>query len=70
MDLLGPSLEDIYEANRKKIPIKTVLKMAAQLVDCMSFLHMNDMVYVMRATCVLSRLLIVAFVIFLLIFYT
>ena len=45
MDLLGPSLEDLYEYCRKKFSHKTVLMLAIQMLQRIEFVHQNGFLH-------------------------
>lgn len=44
MDLLGPSLEDLFNFCSRKLSLKTVLMLADQMVGSLDFMHMAGLV--------------------------
>ncbi|GMF50859.1 unnamed protein product [[Candida] boidinii] len=45
IQLLGPSLEDLFEWCGRKFSIKTVALIAKQMIERIQFVHENDLVY-------------------------
>lgn len=45
IDLLGPSLEDLFEWCGRKFSIKTVVQVAVQMITLIEDLHANDLIY-------------------------
>ena len=45
MELLGPSLQDLFVENNKKFSLKTVLLLIDQMIDTIQFMHERDFVH-------------------------
>ena len=45
MDLLGPSLEDLFNYCKRKFTIKTTLMIADQMIQRLEFLHNNHFIH-------------------------
>ncbi|CAE7419254.1 unnamed protein product [Symbiodinium pilosum] len=45
MDLLGPSLEDLFNSCRRTFTVKTVLTLADQMISRVQYLHSKDFVH-------------------------
>jgi serine/threonine protein kinase len=45
MDLLGPSLEDLYTYCKRKLSMKTVVQLGQQMVQRIEFLHNNHFIH-------------------------
>ena len=45
MDLLGSSLEDLFNDNNKKMSVKTVLQVGDQLIDRIEMLHEKNVIH-------------------------
>ena len=45
MDLLGPSLEDLFVEMAKKFSLKTVLLLADQILERIEFLHSKEFLH-------------------------
>ena len=52
MELLGPSLEDLFFMCEKKFSLKTVLMIADQMVRNFLFSSINSNIYMHKISCI------------------
>lgn len=45
IDMLGPSLEDLFEYCRRKFSLKTVLMLAIQMLQRIEYVHQNGFLH-------------------------
>jgi len=45
MDLLGPSLEDLFQFCKRKLSLKSILMLAQQMLKLIEFLHQNNFIH-------------------------
>ena len=45
MELLGKSLEDIFQAQQKKFTVKTVAMIGIQMLDRLEFIHSKNIIH-------------------------
>ena len=45
MDLLGPSLEDLFNMSSRKLSVVTVAFLAVQMISCIEHLHEHDYIH-------------------------
>jgi len=45
MDLLGPSLEDLFNYCKRKLTVKTTLMLADQMIQRLEFFHNNHFIH-------------------------
>jgi serine/threonine protein kinase len=45
MDMLGPSLEDLFEYCRRKFTLKTVLMLVIQMLQRIEYIHQNGFLH-------------------------
>ena len=45
MELMGKSLEDIFQQNQKKFSIKTVCMVGIQMLDRLEFIHSKNIIH-------------------------
>ncbi|KIK32703.1 hypothetical protein CY34DRAFT_27175 [Suillus luteus UH-Slu-Lm8-n1] len=45
LDLLGPSLHDLFLAHNQKFTLHTVVNLAEQLLSCLEYIHSHNYVH-------------------------
>lgn len=43
MDLLGPSLEDLFSSCQRKFSVKTLMQLADQMITRLEYLHSKEL---------------------------
>lgn len=45
MDLLGPSLEDVFNMCARSFTMKTILMLADQMINCIEYVHSKNLIH-------------------------
>lgn len=45
IDLLGPSLQELYESCSRRFSLKTVLMLADQMISCVEYVHSKNIIH-------------------------